>query len=132
MTSLHLEIMKQYTEDTRAGYRVCGFRVILLYIDFLLVRASLFRRFSRRSERRCSGGLAEQGNAVATKFIVLFSSSSSSSFWLITHSVVVVVKLPSQAGTYCGQLYTNVYTHSHQNRHVKGLLSEKLRMPTSQ
>ena len=43
------------------------------------------------SERRCSGGLAEQGNAVVTKFIVLFSLSLSSSSGLITHSVVVVV-----------------------------------------
>ena len=58
---------------------------------------------------------------------LLFSLSE-----LITQRVVVVVNLPSQAGTQCGQLYTNVYIHSHQNRHVKGLLSENLRLPTAQ
>ena len=47
----------------------------------------------------------------------------SLSFQLITQHVVVVVNLPSQAGTYCGQLYTNVYTHSHQNRHVPDIKS---------
>ena len=35
-------------------------------------------------------------------------------YQLITQYVVVVVNLPSQAGTNCGQLYTNVYIHSHQ------------------
>jgi hypothetical protein len=65
-----------------------------------------------------------------TIYLLLFSPPPLSE--LITQRVVVVVNLPSQKGTNCGQLYRNVYTHSHQNRHVKGLLSEKLRMPASQ
>ena len=40
---------------------------------------------------------------------------------LITQHVVVVVNLPSQAASKCGQLYTNVYRHSHQIWPVKGL-----------
>ena len=31
MASFHSKLMKLYTEDTGAGYRVCSFRVILLY-----------------------------------------------------------------------------------------------------
>ena len=64
------------------------------------------------SERRCAGGALQQGNAVTSKFVVIFSFFLS--FQLITQHVVVVVNLPSQAGTNCGQLYTNVYIHSHQ------------------
>ena len=41
------------------------------------------------SERRCVGGSPKQGNAVTSKFVVIFSSSSSSS-GLITQCVVVV------------------------------------------
>ena len=38
-----------------------------------------------------------------------------------THHVVVVVNLPSQAASECGQLYTTVWIHSHQTWPVKGL-----------
>ena len=85
-----MEKLMRYTQVMR-------FRVLVLSACITL------RNFW--SERRCSAGLAEQGNAVATKFIVLFSS-----LWLITHSVVLVVNLPSQAGTYCRQLYTKIST----------------------
>ena len=50
----------------------------------------------------------------------------------VNQCVIVVVNLASQAGTQCGQLYTNVCIHSHQSGHVKGPLSEKVRMPSSQ
>jgi hypothetical protein len=62
------------------------------------------------SEHSCAGGALQQGNVVTSiccYFLFL-------SFQLITRHVVVVVKLPSQAGTDCERLYTNVYIHSHQ------------------
>ena len=40
-------------------------------------------------ECRCAGRSMQQGNAVTSKFVVIFSSSS----WLITQHVVVVVNL---------------------------------------
>ena len=70
------------------------------------------------SERHCAGGALQQGYAVTSKFIGIFSSLS---LHLITQHVVVVVNLPSQAGTECGQMYTNVYRKSHQTWPVKGL-----------
>ena len=76
------------------------------------------------SERRCAGGALQQGYAVTSKFIDIFSLSLSLSlsiFQLITQCVVVIVNLPSQAASKCGQLYTNVYRHSHQIWPVKGL-----------
>ena len=51
---------------------------------------------------------------VRALFSLSFFLSLFLSFQLITQHVVVVVNLPSQAGTNCGQLYTNVYIHSHQ------------------
>ena len=66
------------------------------------------------SERRCAGGELQQGYAVASNFTGIFSSLSLLSE-LITQHVVVVVNLPRQAASKCGQLYTNVYRHSHQN-----------------
>ena len=48
------------------------------------------------SERRCAGSALQQGNAVTSVFVVIFSLFLS--FQLITQHVVVVVKLPSQAG----------------------------------
>ena len=53
------------------------------------------------SERRCAGS-----DVVTSVFVVIFSFSLS--LQLITQHVVVVVNLPSQAGTYCGQLYTQL------------------------
>ena len=94
------------------------------------------------SERRCAGGVLQQGYAVTSKlvraslcrrclqqgyavtskFTGIFSLSLSFSLSeLITQHVVVVVNLPSQAASKCGQLYTNVYRHSHQIWPVKGL-----------
>ena len=64
------------------------------------------------SERRCAVGTLHQGYAVTSKFIDIFTLSLLSQ--LITQHVVVVVNLPSQAASKCGQLYTNVYRHSHQ------------------
>ena len=47
------------------------------------------------SERRCAGGALQQGYAVTSKFIGIFSSLSLSSSELITQCVVVVVNCPA-------------------------------------
>ena len=49
------------------------------------------------SERRCAGGELQQGYAVTSNFIGIFSSLLSPLSELITQCVVVVVNLPSQA-----------------------------------
>ena len=106
----------------------------LKHLDLLLVRAEC----------------VSQRNAVAIKLGIIFSLllflcyllwADLVSDWLMTSKASLLIDYcelteilvwASQAGTQCGQLYTNVCIHSHQNWHVKGLLSEKVRMPSSQ
>ena len=74
----------------------------------------------------------DQRSALRWPLFCIINLFSSLLVTTVTHSVVVVVNLPSQAGTNCGQLYTNVYIHSHQIRYVKGLTSQTGRMPYSE
>ena len=70
------------------------------------------------SERRCAGGALQQGYAVASKFIGIFSSFSLSS---LLSALLLLLICPARQQVSVDSCYTNVYRHSHQIWPVKGL-----------